>query len=103
MKTSNINIELKGWRELYQPKSMSVNVREWLTENGLQKDAATVKEGATFGDFAACQKAEKELDWEKYEALLEGDADTFLRDVIYSAVKSVEPLTTDEQSGKAER
>lgn len=87
MKTST-NIELKGWSNLYQPKSMRVNIREWLTENGLQDDAATVKESATFGDFEKCQKGEKELDWERYEALLESHADTFLRDVIFAAVEA---------------
>lgn len=87
MKTS-INKELKGWTKLYTPKSLNVNVREWLKENGLADDAKSISEKATFKDFQDCEQGEDGLDWERYEDLTIGHVDTFLRDVIYSAVEA---------------
>lgn len=93
MKTST-NKELKGWRNIFAPKSLTVSVAEWLRENDLAEDADNIEEWATFADFKkSIEKVDRDgrytlsnkyLDYAKDNYI-----DSFLRDVIYDGLRAI--------------
>ena len=93
MKTST-NKEIKGWRNIYAPKSASVKVADWLTENGLEDDAKNIAPEASFADFAKFINGKNKygdniIDVDSCEVeLCYGHMDSFLRDVIYDALNN---------------
>lgn len=94
MKTSTKK-EINGWRNIFTPKNLKVNVSEWLLENGHDEDDASVFEGITFGDLKKCilgkdSYGKNIINWDKLDELT-GYAymDSYLRDVTFDALFSI--------------
>lgn len=94
MKTST-NKEIKGWSNIYAPKSVTVKVADWLSENGLEDDAKNITPDASFADFSKFIQGKDKygaqiVDVESCELeYCNGRMDSFLRDVIYDALGAV--------------
>ena len=95
MKTST-NVELKGWMNTFVPKSLDVNVREWLLENEMTEDDARVFEpDTTFADLRSCAKVidkfgNRTLDYDRLGAFCTtDDMDSTLRDITFDAAFAI--------------
>ena len=95
MKTST-NKEIKGWRNTFTPKDLTVNVREWLLENGQDEDDATIFDAeTTFADLKSClagkdQYGVQEIDYDKLGQFCCTNAlDSFLRDITFDALSAI--------------
>lgn len=87
--------QIDGWNGIYQPKSESTKVAEWLRENGLGDDADNIDEGTTFADFGKAITGRTpqgliEVDSQQYNRHAKnGHIDSFLRDMIFDALASI--------------
>lgn len=94
MKTST-NKEIKGWKNIYTPKSVTIKVADWLSENGLEDDAKNIAKDASFADFAKFINGKNKyganiVDVDSCEIeFCYGHMDSFLRDVVFDALDAV--------------